>query len=128
MEKIEDFNVSEHEDDFHVILSLDEKIKCLEEILNRVKKILYVYDKSLEPDSTYNYKIYINGIMIYVSSSNYLFKGELVSIVVNLNAIATNNFSKAQLKRIVFETRNLLEFMLDGYKEQANNSTIISKD
>lgn len=122
---------NENVNDFHVILSLDEKVKCLEEILNKVKKILYVYDKSLEPDSMYNYKVYINGIMLYVSSSNTLFEGELVSVIVNLNAITTNDFNKSQLKRLVFETRNTLEFMLDSYKDEqfkTNEALKESKD
>jgi hypothetical protein len=55
---------------FRVNLSLDEKIKCLEEILGKLKKILYVYDKAQEPNSDYNYKIFCGGILIYVSSSN----------------------------------------------------------
>ena len=88
---------------FFVNLSLDERIKCLEEILSKLKKILYVYDKSQDKDSDYNYKIFCGGILIYVSSSNLLFNGELVNLVVNINAILTNNFDKPQLKRIVFE-------------------------
>lgn len=100
---------------FRVNLSLDEKIKCLEEILGKLKKILYVYDKSQEPNSEYNYKIFCGGILIYVSSSNLLFNGELVSVVVNINAILTNNFDKSQLKRIVFESINQVEYMLSGY-------------
>lgn len=101
---------------FRVNLSLDEKIKCLEEILGKLKKILYVYDKSQEPNSEYNYKIFCGGILIYVSSSNLLFNGELVSVVVNINAILTNNFDKSQLKRIVFESINQVEYMLSEYK------------
>lgn len=101
---------------FRVNLSLDEKIKCLEEILGKLKKILYVYDKTHEKGSEYNYKIFCGGILIYVSSSNLLFNGELVSIVVNINAILTNDFDKPQLKRIVFESINQVEYMLSGYK------------
>lgn len=101
---------------FRINLSMDEKIKCLEEILGKLKKILYVYDKSQEPNSEYNYKIFCGGILIYVSSSNLLFNGELVNIVVNINAILTNNFDKPQLKRIVFESINQVEYMLSGYK------------
>lgn len=114
------------ESSFHIILSMDEKIRCVEEILSKVKKILYVYDKSLEEKSNYNYKVYVGGILIYVSSSNVLFKGELISIIVNLNAILINNFSKTQLKRIVFETRNILEYMLKNFEEQQEN--ILEKD
>ena len=83
---------SEHNDannseEFKLYLSLDEKLVCLHEFVNKLKKILYVYDKSLDPDSGYKYKVYCGGIAIYVSSSNYLFDGELVSLIVNLNAI-----------------------------------------
>ena len=101
---------------FRINLSLDEKIKCLEEILGKLKKILYVYDKSQEPNSNYNYKIFCGGILIYASSSNLLFNGELINVVININAILTNNFNKVQLKRIVFESINQVEYMLDGYK------------
>lgn len=79
-----DANISE---EFKLFLSLDEKLVCLHEIVDKLKKILYVYDKSLDPDSGYKYKVYCGGIAIYVSSSNYLFDGELVSLIVNLNAI-----------------------------------------
>ena len=103
---------------YQVVLSLEEKVKCLEEILNKVKKILYVYDKTLEPDSKYDYKVYCGGVLIYVSSSNLLFNGELVNIVININAILTNEFSKAQIKRIVFETKNFTEFLLSKYKKE----------
>ena len=109
-------------DSYQVGLSLEEKVKCLEEILNKLKKILYVYDKSLEPNSKYNYKVYCGGVLIYVSSSNLLFNGELVNIVININAILTNEFSKAQIKRIVFESKNFTEFLLSKYKKQLEES------
>jgi len=102
---------------FRVVLTTEEKIKCLEEILSRFKKILYVYDKSQDSNSKYDYKVYCGGILIYVSSSNMLFDGELVNIVVNLNSIINNDFDKAQIKRLVFETKNQIEFLLKKYKD-----------
>lgn len=122
-----EYNDLKQNNDFHVTLSLDEKIKCLEEILHKVKKILHVYDKSLEKDSEYNYKVFCGGILIYVSSSNMLFDGELVNVIVNLNAIINNNFDKPQLKRVVFESKNQLEYLLSLYKDkkgrQENNTS-----
>lgn len=97
---------------FRIILSGDEKEICLQEIIKRLKKIIYVYERSQEPNSNYNYKVYCGGVLIYISSSNILFNGELVNIIVNLNAIMTNNFSKVQLKRIVFESVNYAQYML----------------
>lgn len=112
--------ISYDESSYKVTLSVDEKVKCLDEIIAKLKKILYVYDKSLEPNSTYNYKVYCGGILIYVSSSNFLFDGELVNIVINLNAILTNNFSKNQIKRITFETINFAQYISSKYKKELN--------
>lgn len=110
--------------DFKVVLSSDEKIKCLQEIISRLKKILYVYDKALEEGSQYDYKVFCGGILIYVSSSNALFEGELVNVIVNLNAIINNDFEKPQIKRLVFETKNQMEFLLRQY--QRRNSKVKS--
>ena len=85
--KAKDITSSDISEEFKLFLSLDEKLVSLHEIVDKLKKILYVYDKSLDPDSGYKYKVYCGGIAIYVSSSNYLFDGELVSLIVNLNAI-----------------------------------------
>ena len=108
------------EQDYKIVISLSEKIVCLDSIISKLKKILYVYDKSQEPNSSYNYKVYCGGILIYVSSSNFLFDGELVNIVINLNAILTNNFSKNQIKRITFETINFAQYISSKYKKELN--------
>ena len=119
--------VVENEEDFStplVIFTLEEKIQCLKEIETKLKKILFVYDESQKPDSNYNYKVYTGGVLIYISSSNMLFGGELVSVIVNLNAIVTNNFSKAQIKRIVFESRNLIQYLLKNYQKELDSKGI----
>lgn len=105
---------------FRIILSGDEKEICLQEIIKRLKKIIYVYERSQEPNSNYNYKVYCGGVLIYISSSNILFNGELVNIIVNLNAIMANNFSKAQLKRIVFESVNYAQYMLSECRNETD--------
>ena len=107
-------------DKFQINLSLEEKVVCLKEILDKFKKILYVYDKSQDPKSGYKYKVYCGGIAIYVSSSNTLFNGELVNLIVNLNAILQNDFDKPQIKRIVFESINFVEYLLDKYENEQN--------
>lgn len=116
-ETLKELKELKEKDAFKVILSNQEKVVCLKEIIKKLKKILYVWEKSQEPASTYNYRIYCGGVLIYVSSSNMLFDGELVNIVVNLNAIMTNKFTKPQLKRIVFESVNYAQFLLSIYDE-----------
>lgn len=101
---------------FKVTLSSNEKIVCLEEIISRLKKILYVYDKSQEPESNYNYKVFCGGVAMYVSSSNVLFDGELVNIVININSILTNQLDKGQIKKLVFESINFANYLLKKYK------------
>lgn len=100
-----------------IILTWQEKKKCLEEILKRVKKILYVYEKTLE-NKEYDYKIFVTGLLFYVYSSDKLFEGGLTNIIINLNTILINDFDKNQLKKIVFETKNMLEYMLREIKEE----------
>lgn len=106
------------ENNFKIVLSINEKIKCLEELVVRLKKILYVYDRSLEPDSKYNYRIYCGGVAMYISSSNYLFNGELVSVVVNMTSILNNKLKKTQIKKLVFDSVNYVEFLLSSYKDK----------
>lgn len=106
------------EQDYKIVISLSEKIVCLDSIISKLKKILYVYDKSQEPNSSYNYKVYCGGVALYVSSSNMLFDGELVSIIVNLNSILNNDFDKKQIKKLVLESVNYSEFLLNSYKKQ----------
>ena len=106
------------EQDYKIVISLSEKIVCLDSIISKLKKILYVYDKSQEPNSSYNYKVYCGGVALYVSSSNMLFDGELVSIIVNLNSILNNDFDKKQIKNLVLESVNYSEFLLNSYKRQ----------
>ncbi len=102
---------------FKVTLSSNEKIVCLEEIISRLKKILYVYDKSQEPNSNYNYKVFCGGVALYVSSSNTLFDGELVNIVININSILTNRLDKGQIKKLVFESINFANYLLKKYQD-----------
>lgn len=112
---MEAFNET-HNETFKVTLSSNEKIVCLEEIISRLKKILYVYDKSQEPNSNYNYKVFCGGVALYVSSSNTLFDGELVNIVININSILTNRLDKGQIKKLVFESINFANYLLKKYQ------------
>lgn len=113
---MEAFNETYNET-FKVTLSSNEKVVCLEEIVSRLKKILYVYDKSQEPNSNYNYKVFCGGVALYVSSSNTLFDGELVNIVININSILTNRFDKGQIKKLVFESINFANYLLKKYQD-----------
>lgn len=94
-----------------IVLSEQEKKKCLEEINKKLKKIIYVYEKGLEPESPYDYKIFCESTLLYVSSSNTLFNGELINIVVDLNTILTNDFEKKSIKKLVLEMINNIDYL-----------------
>lgn len=54
---------------------------------------------------------------MYVSSSNVLFGGSLVNNVVNINTILTNQLDKGQIKKLVFESINFANYLLEQYKD-----------
>ena len=95
-----------------VELTKEEKDICLKDIRRRIVRSIYVYEQSMMEDTGYNYKIYIHSLMLFVSSSNYLFNGELVSVIVYLNSILQNDFDKKQFKKIIFECKNYIDYLL----------------
>lgn len=107
---------------FKINLSITERKSCLKEIKKKIKKILHVFEQSEIPNSGYNYKTYVGSILLYTSSSNELFNGELINILVNLNTIMINNFDKKQMKRIVNEINNITDFLLtkEGEKNECD--------
>ena len=100
------------DDNFKIIFTPEEKIRCLNEIIKKNKKILYVYEQSLIPESNYNYKVYVHGLVLFVSTSNELFNGELVNLIVNLCSILQNDLEKADIKKLVFENTNYATYLL----------------
>lgn len=101
-----------------IVLSNNEKIICLKDIRKRIVKSLYVYDQNQIPDSNYNYKIYIHGLLLYIASSNSLFQGELVSLIVNLNSVLSNDFEKKQFKKIILECKNFIDYKITELEKQ----------
>ena len=101
-----------------IALSNNEKIICLKDIRKRIVKSLYVYDQNQIPNSNYNCKIYIHGLLLYVASSNSLFNGELVSLIVNLNSILSNDFEKKQFKKIILECKNFIDYQITELEKQ----------
>ena len=102
---------------FEIILTPEERTRCLKEIIKKNKKILYVYEQSLLPNSTYDYKVYIHGLLLFISTSNSLFKGELVNLMINLCSILQNDFEKAEIKKLVFENNNFATYLLNKVGE-----------
>ena len=107
-------------------LTPQEKIEGLKEIIKRLKKILFVYEKSLEPCSNYDYKQYLAGVLLYVQTTDSLFNGELISILVNLESIRMNDFNKSQIKKLVLETVNIASYLLKISQGEEKSRGIIT--
>lgn len=106
------------DNNFKIIFTPEEKIRCLNEIIRKNKKILYVYEQSLKPDSNYNYKMYVHGLVLFISTSNELFNGNLVSLIVNLCSILQNDLDKAEIRKLVFENTNYATYLLEKVGEE----------
>ena len=66
-------------------LSEEEKLFCLKDINKKIIRCLYVFEQEEKGIKNYDYKTYLESIMLYVHSSNQLFDGILMNVIVNLN-------------------------------------------
>lgn len=112
---IADNNVQIDNNEF--VLSTEEKKQCLRQMAKKNRKILYVYERSLEPDSGYDYKEYLKGFVLYATTSNTLFRGGLVNVLINLHSILQNDLEYAEIKKLVYENANYLSYFLKKIKE-----------
>lgn len=97
---------------FKIVFTPEEKIRCLNEIIKKNRKVLFVYEKSLEPESNYNYKVYVHGLLLFMSASNELFNGDLVNLIVNLCSILQNDLEKSDIRKLVLENVNYATYLL----------------
>ena len=95
-------------------LSEEEKIFCLKDINKKIIRCLYVYEQEEKGIKNYDYKTYLESVMLYVHSSNQLFDGILMNVIVNLNILKENNFNKEKFKKIIFECKNYIDFLIKG--------------
>ena len=73
------------EDQLNLKLSEKEKIFCLKDINKKLIRCLYIYEQEKEQIENYDYKNYLESIILYVHSSNQLFDGILMNVIINLN-------------------------------------------
>lgn len=95
-------------------LSEEEKNFCLKDINKKIIRCLYVYEQEEKGVKNYDYKTYLESVMLYIHSSNQLFDGVLMNIIVNLNILKENDFNKEKFKKIIFECKNYIDFLIKG--------------
>lgn len=102
------------ENQLNLNLSDKEKSFCLKDINKKIIRCLYVYEQEQKCIQNYDYKTYLDSVILYVHSSNQLFDGILMNVIVNLNILRENNFNKEQFKKIIFECKNYIDFLIRG--------------
>ena len=98
--------------EYQIRLSAKEVQVALKNINKKILRVLHVYEKSLENEE-YNYKQYVYAVIMYISSVNEMAEYNLTDIIVNLNNLIINDFDKSQIKRIIFECKNIVNKILD---------------
>lgn len=98
--------------EYQIKLGKAETKIAFQNIIKKVLRILHVYEKSLE-DSEYDYKQYVYAVIMYISSTNEMVNFNLTDVIVNLNNILINDLNKRQIKRIVFECKNIVSYKID---------------
>ena len=105
-------------EEFKICLTSPEKIECLKEVKKRNKRILFVYEKSQEEGSNYDYLAYVRNVIMFVSTSNELIEGKLASVKVNLCNILANDLDKEGIRKIILENNNFLNYILKSVGEE----------
>ena len=104
------------ENQLNLNLSDKEKSFCLKDINKKIIRCLYVYEQEQKCIQNYDYKTYLDSVILYVHSSNQLFDGILMNVIVNLNILRENNFNKEQFKKIIFECKNYIDFFFHIFR------------
>lgn len=92
-----------------LVISDSTKVLYLDKFINKVFKILPMS----EEDGCIP-KIYMHSLLIEINSANELFDGELIDILVKINAIySQNDIEHKQIKKLVFDCTNTLTKMRD---------------
>ena len=91
-----------------VNISKEEKITYLTRLIGKVLKILHLVE-----EKQHDYKIYLGGLMIDIHSANDLFDNQLIDILIKLNSIYINDFEYKQLRKIILECKNNINFLLE---------------
>lgn len=87
-----------------LIYTNEEKIIYLKNLIGKIYKILPIFENKNDNDLILI--IYLNGLLLNISSANQMFNGILIDILVSLNEIIINDMDHKNLKKVVFECIN----------------------
>ena len=91
-----------------VKISTKEKTVYLTRLIGKILKILHLVE-----EKQHDYKIYLGGLMLEIHSANDLFENQLIDILIKLNSIYINDFEYKQIRKIILECKNNINFLLE---------------
>lgn len=99
-------------DNIKIDIKKEQKILYLNNLINRIFKIIYLYEENENSIPS----VYIERLILEINSSNNLFNGVLIDLIVKINCInflgektgeTIEKVFKNKMKSIVFESINL---------------------
>ena len=87
----------------------NEKIIYIDNLVNRVYKILPLYEKDNKIP-----KLYIQRLLSDIKSADNLFEGILIHIIVQINVLLLEDMSFAEIKSLIFNCINLVKKIKEG--------------
>lgn len=94
--------------EFSITISDKEKIIYLENLKGKIFKLLPLY----EQDNNIVPIVYLNGLLMNISSSNQMFDGLLIDLLVKLNEIRIIKLNHAQLRKIILESLDMVDILV----------------
>lgn len=99
--------------EFSLIISNKEKIIYLENLKGKIFKLLPLSEQN---DNIVPI-VYLNGLMMNISSSNQMFDGMLIDLLVKLNEIRIIKLNHKQLRKIILEALDMVALLIDKLKK-----------
>lgn len=95
------------------VISNDEKVIYLERLRGRVWKMLPLFVDKFDEKYSYEYKIYLSGLLININTANKLFGGTLIDVFVNLSCLYDNDFVKEEIRTRILEIPPMINKIID---------------
>lgn len=98
---------------FTLTITNKEKIIYLENLKGKIFKLLPLS----EENNNIVPIIYLSGLLMNINSSNQMFNGILIDLLIQLNEITFVNSNHKQIRKIVLESLNMVSQLIDNIKK-----------
>lgn len=101
-----------------VILSKEEKIEYLNQIIGKIHKALHLIEE--EKETGFSPSPFISGLMFELNAADLLYNNKFVAIIVKLEGIRKGykEMEFAEVKKQIFEIRRIINRMIKEISEE----------